>query len=55
MSDFLLILIGFIGFMSFLGSIIYFIGSVRTKDKNAGFIAIALMIVCIISIAYLAF
>ncbi len=55
MADFLKILIGAIGVFSFIFSIIYFIGSVRTKDKNAGYISIALMIVCIISIAYLAF
>ena len=55
MSDFILILIGFIGAISFLASIIYLIASIKTKDKNAGYISIALMIVCIISLFYLTF
>ncbi len=55
MKDFLVILTGFIGAITFLGSIIYFIGCIRTKDKNAGYISIALMIVSIISIFYLTF
>lgn len=55
MSDFILILIGAIGAFCLLLSIIYSIAFVRTKDKNAGYISIALMIACIISIFYLAF
>ncbi len=55
MSDFLLLLMGFIGVVAFVMSIIYMIASMRTKDKNAGYISIAFMIVSIISIAYLAF
>jgi len=55
MSGFIPILIGFIGALTFLFSIIYMIGSIRTKDKNAGYISIALMIVCIISLFYLTF
>lgn len=55
MSDFLLILIGFIGVMAFIFSIIYTVASIRTKDKNAGYISIGLMIVAIISAFYLTF
>ncbi len=55
MSNLLLILIYGIGVLAFLLSIVYTVGFVRTKDKNAGYIAIALMIVCIISLFYLTF
>lgn len=55
MSDFLLILIGAIGGFAFLLAIVYLIGFNRTKDKNAGYISIAMMIVSIISLFYLTF
>ena len=55
MKDFLLILIGAVGTITFLLSIVYLIGFTRTKDKNAGYISIAMMIVSIISLFYLTF
>lgn len=55
MSDFLLILIFGVGALAFLLSIVYMVGFVKTKDKNAGYISIALMIVFVISLFYLAF
>lgn len=55
MRDFTQIIIAAIGVLSFIFSVIYFLGAIRTKDKNAGYISIALMIVCVLSIFYLTF
>ncbi|MCB0401805.1 MAG: hypothetical protein KDD41_06960 [Flavobacteriales bacterium] len=55
MRDFMHILIAAFGGLSFLIALVYAVGAVRTKDKNAAYISIALMIVCIISIALLTF
>lgn len=55
MSDTTLILIRIIAGLSFFIGLIYIVGAFRTKQKNAAYIGIALIIVCLISLFSLAF
>jgi len=55
MSGISFILTLVISSLSFFIGLIYIVGALRTKDKTAAYIGIALLIVCLISLLMLAF